>query len=210
MLQLDHLVIVAPTLEVGSDYVEARLGVRPWYGGEHRELGTHNMLLRIGDDLFLEVIATNPKSAHVGPRVFGITEYWPEVSWPTEGCLTTWVGRTLDLRQMHSIHHRMMGEIKSVTRGTRHWQMAIPADGSLPHNGFIPTAVQYEPNMIPAKHMPENGLQLRELRIEHQQAMMLQEVYDEWKVQGTIKIVTSERSRLTALIETPKGVVELS
>ena len=44
----DHLVVVAPDLRQGCDWVEERLGVRPQPGGKHVAMGTHNALLSLG------------------------------------------------------------------------------------------------------------------------------------------------------------------
>ncbi|HCV79405.1 VOC family protein, partial [Pseudomonas oryzihabitans] len=52
--RLDHLVIVAPTLAAGARYVEERLGVALQPGGQHARMGTHNLLLGLGDG-YLEV-----------------------------------------------------------------------------------------------------------------------------------------------------------
>src|SRR3546814_14325236 len=59
---IDHIVITAPSLAEGAAYVESVLGVAPQPGGEHTRMGTHNMVLRLGDDVYLEVIAINPKA----------------------------------------------------------------------------------------------------------------------------------------------------
>ena len=40
--RLDHLTVVAPSLEVGSAYVEAALGVAPGAGRAHPGMATHN------------------------------------------------------------------------------------------------------------------------------------------------------------------------
>ena len=57
---IDHLTITAPSLERGAAFVAEALGVALQPGGEHPRMGTHNQLLRLGDDCYLEVIAANP------------------------------------------------------------------------------------------------------------------------------------------------------
>ena len=52
--RLDHLVIVSPSLEAGVEYVRETLGVAPEAGGERPRMGTHNAVLRLGDDIRLE------------------------------------------------------------------------------------------------------------------------------------------------------------
>ncbi|MCD0504910.1 VOC family protein, partial [Bordetella petrii] len=54
---LDHIAVAAPDLASGADWVERALGVRPQRGGAHPRMGTHNLLLRLGPDVYLEVIA---------------------------------------------------------------------------------------------------------------------------------------------------------
>src|SRR5690606_31926871 len=59
---IDHRVVTAPTLEQGAAYVENAVGIVPQVGGEHPRMGTHNLVLRLGADVYLEVIAVNPKA----------------------------------------------------------------------------------------------------------------------------------------------------
>lgn len=60
---LDHITITAFSLEAGAAFVVDALGVAPQVGGEHPRMGTHNLLLRLGESMFLEVIAPNPAVA---------------------------------------------------------------------------------------------------------------------------------------------------
>jgi len=57
---LDHFVVAIDDLEIGIDAFEALSGVRPVYGGEHPALGTHNALVSLGRDHYLEIVAPRP------------------------------------------------------------------------------------------------------------------------------------------------------
>ena len=65
----DHFVVGIDELEKGIRAFEERTGVRPVFGGEHPALGTHNALVSLGPDQYLEILAPRP-GATVRP-VFG-------------------------------------------------------------------------------------------------------------------------------------------
>lgn len=58
--KMDHIVIAADTLRQGTAYVREWLGIEIPYGGVHGRMGTHNHIMQLGSDMFLEVIAINP------------------------------------------------------------------------------------------------------------------------------------------------------
>ena len=59
--QIDHIVVVAHTLEQGVAWCEATLGITPEAGGEHPQFGTHNCLFKIATPnyplAYFEIIA---------------------------------------------------------------------------------------------------------------------------------------------------------
>src|SRR5580765_6708474 len=94
--RLDHITVVAPSLEVGSAYVEAALGVPPGPGRTHPGMATHNLLLALGSDVYLEVISPDPGAAPVGrPRWFGLDHVLPG----SNARLAAWVASTEDIAQ---------------------------------------------------------------------------------------------------------------
>lgn len=45
--QIDHLVVMAASLDQGVQWCEDTLGITPGPGGEHEKYGTHNRLFKI-------------------------------------------------------------------------------------------------------------------------------------------------------------------
>ncbi|MFZ2307678.1 MAG: VOC family protein [Rhodoferax sp.] len=72
-MTVDHLVVMAASLEQGVAWCEATLGVTPGLGGEHPLMGTHNRLLTIATpdfpQAYLEIIAVKPNEGLGGSVV---------------------------------------------------------------------------------------------------------------------------------------------
>ena len=60
MSKLDHIVFGAASLEEGTTYIENKLKTKLSDIGYHDFMGTHNRVLRIGNNVYLEVIAIDP------------------------------------------------------------------------------------------------------------------------------------------------------
>src|SRR5215471_3447822 len=74
MFALDHITVAALSLEDGVAFASATLGVSIPPGGAHVQMATHNHLLRLGDTLFLEVIAPDPSASVARPRWFALDD----------------------------------------------------------------------------------------------------------------------------------------
>ncbi|MDQ5946917.1 MAG: hypothetical protein QG619_2348, partial [Pseudomonadota bacterium] len=136
--QIDHLAVTAPSLAAGSAFVQEVLGVAPQAGGEHPRMGTHNLLLRLGDSLFLEVIAANPQvPAPDRPRWFGLDHVAPD----TLPVLSTWVVRSTDIHASTAAATEPLGIVEPMSRGALDWLITFPADGSSPLDGVAPALI---------------------------------------------------------------------
>ena len=88
---MDHMTIIAPSLELGVEYVRQTLGVSPQSDGEHPRMGTHNYLLKLAEKFYLEVIAINPNAPQPNRQCwFELDKLDP--SQPIR--LATWIART--------------------------------------------------------------------------------------------------------------------
>lgn len=206
---VDHLTITAPSLASGLEYVRQALGVTPQAGGEHPRMGTHNLLLKLGDSVFLEVISVNPEAPSPNrPR-------WYELDRPDLNSgprLATWVVRTNDIGAAAAASPVSMGSIEPMSRGQLNWHITIPADGSLPLQGIVPTLIQWDSNPHPASTLQNQGCSLVKLEGFHSEVDrvfgMLRSVgfRDGFSI---FFLPQGKRPYLIAHIQTPAGLRKL-
>lgn len=206
---VDHITITSPTLSAGSAYVLKTLGVAPQAGGEHPRMGTHNLLLRLGDALFLEVISPNPAvPPPQRPRWFELDH----LSANATPALTTWVVRTEDIHASQIACSERLGMIEPMTRGALNWLITIPADGSVPCDGVAPALIQWHTESHPAARLQDVGLSLGMLEVFHPQPLRMEKLLASIGLEGPVSIRKAEngaRPRLVAHINTPEGLRQL-
>lgn len=204
---IDHIVITSPTLEAGAELVEKVLGVRPQKGGEHPRMGTHNLLLRLGDSVYLEVISPDPAAKKPErPRWFALDDL--EIDAPPS--LKTWVVRTEDIHVTAKIGSEPIGDIASMSRGDLNWFITIPQNGSIPIHGGAPALIQWHVKSHPASRLTDHGLSLSKLQIFHPEPERLSNFLGSIHLEGNVEVLSEGSARLVAHIKTPDGVRELS
>ncbi len=62
---IDHLLVGCSNLDEGIAYVERLSGYRAVYGGAHQGRGTHNALLKMGPNSYLEILAPDPQQGEL-------------------------------------------------------------------------------------------------------------------------------------------------
>ena len=202
---LDHITITAPDLVSGAAYVKALSGVDPQPGGEHVRMGTHNMFVRLGPTLFLEIIAVNPDAVQpLRPRWFALDTLTPD----SKPRLSNWVARTTDIQTALSQTRENLGSIEPMSRGSNHWLITIPQDGCLPLDGIAPALIEWHTANHPAAGMLDMGMSLLELELLHPDAARISQLMQDLNMQGNIKVKSlsaGQPPQLIAHIMTPLG-----
>ncbi len=168
-LKLDHITVVARSLEEGCAYIKSALGVDMPEGGAHPRMGTHNKLMSLGDDVFLELIAIDPDAnAPDRPRWFNLDAF------DDEPRLGTWVVGTDNIDATLARLPPVSGCAHEITRGDLTWLISIPDDGTMPLDGGFPTLIEWPDGPHPATGMTDLGCRLAALTIEHPEAAIIE------------------------------------
>lgn len=225
--QIDHLVVLAQTLEQGAQWCEATLGITPGPGGEHASCGTHNRLFKIATPAnpfaYLEIIAIDPhaKGPPQGKRWFDLDDAALQAAVATEPRLVHWVANTSDIQaarialKAQGVDRGPVVHAKRHSRkGVLHWQITVRDDGQRLFNGALPSLIQWgkadeaEPMRLhPRNSLPRSGVSLQSLSITHPSADKLQAAYAAIGLEGVA--LQTGPANITAELRTPKGVVRL-
>lgn len=219
--QLDHLVVLADTLEHGAAWCEATLGVTPGPGGKHPLFGTHNRLLAVGSERFprayLELIAVDPLAEPAGGRTrwFDIDDTGLRAQVRTHGPrLIHWVARVTDLARATAALAAQgiaRGERLQASRmtpnGLLEWQITVRPDGQRLFGGCLPTLIEWGA-VHPADGMPASGLCLHALRVAHPDAARLRAAL---AAVGLVDIAVdaAPAPAIEVVLDTPHGSVTL-
>lgn len=199
MLALDHLAVSCLTLDEGTAAVEAALGVPLAGGGQHPHMATHNRLLSLGPDLYLEVIAPDPaRPRPAWPRWFDLDRF-------TGGPrLTNWICRCTDLAAELALSPAGTGTPVALTRGDFSWQMAVPETGILPFDNAFPALIQWEGTAHPAPGLPDCGVRLAGLEILHPKGNALRDALRD-RLPDVRVTITEGPQAMRATFATPQG-----
>ena len=173
-------------------------------------MGTHNLLVRVGNTLCLEVIAPNPVApAPSRPRWFALDTLRPN----TAPSLAAWVARTSDIHAVAAASSEPLGNIEPMTRGTLSWLITIPPDGSLPFDGIAPALIEWQTEVHTAAKLQDQGLSLASLELFHPEPKRISRLLVSLGLEGPVSVLpasSGSRPRLVAHINTPLGIRSLS
>jgi hypothetical protein len=68
MHKLDHIVFGSFTLDEGTEYVENKLQTKLSDIGYHKDMGTHNRVIKISERVYLEIISIDPEKKNLKNR----------------------------------------------------------------------------------------------------------------------------------------------
>lgn len=206
--ELDHIAVIAPDLAQGVAWLRDALGVEAPPGGKHPEMGTHNHLLSLGPDVYLEVIALDPEApSPPHRRWFGLDDREAVAAhWRAGRHLRAYAASCSGMAATIGGLAATFGAPMRISRGDRSWTFAVRPDGELPLGGALPCLIDWGERGTPAPAMPDLGLRLAALRIETPDPDAVAAGLDAIGMARTPEIRRGPEVRLTASIATPNGV----
>ena len=211
MLHLDHLTVVAPTLSEGVAHVRDCLGLDVPFGQRHAYMGTHNHLLRLGDAIYLEIVALDPEGSRPArPRWFGLDDQKSvRADWDSGRRLRGWVARADAIDQVIAGREGVFGKKVSLPWSEPTFDFAIPDDGSLPLGGAAPSLIDRRGKLRSMATIADMGARLEAFSLEHPDAAAIIALYRELDLDRQPTITRGDVPRYRARISTPSGLREL-
>jgi len=204
VLSLDHITIIAPSLAEGVDHVRACLDIDVPFGTKHPDMGTHNHRLRLGETVYLEIIAVDPDARRPsGPRWFTLDDTAAvRRHWQNGERLRAWVASTDDIDAVLAAHGDLLG---GKMRIGGQLQFSVLADGRQPRGGVAPCVIDRAGQSPPSAKMPDLGARLRDIVIEHPSPAEVTALYGELGIASAPRVQEGPRFRYVATIETARG-----
>ena len=166
MHKLDHVVIAANNLDEGTSYVENKLNVKLSNIGYHRDMGTHNRVVKISKSVYLEVISIDPNCGHLNTkRWFNLDSLKLQSQLRKSPQVIGYVIENVDIKIL-----KYYEPFFKASRGEYKWKFAMPDSNAgiladQTHlNGIIPSLINWESEK-PIYKMQDNHLNLEKLEI---------------------------------------------
>ena len=204
-MQIDHIVYAVPDFEAAIEQLEKIVGIRPTFGGYHAFKGTKNVLVNLGNQCYLEILAVDETNLNIKPP------RWMGVDLITEPKITRWSLKSVDWKQESKVlksYHAEMGIMKDGKRETADgdlltWRMLMPLAN--PAVELVPFFTDWQTSSI---HPTDNLLekcQLMDITFTHPTPELVQATFDKLNLNYTIQ--KGESSKIEITIDTPNGRV---
>ncbi len=213
--ELDHIVVAAKTLDVGRAWAREVLGVEATGGGKHTGLATHNTLIGLNANHYLEIIAIDPDAGEPNfPRWFGLDTQEVQSLIAHEPRLVAWVARVSGaddaIEQLAATPGNLANVVRPAVRGDFRWRFAFTADGVRPLSGALPHLIQWDVPIHPSDRLPNVGVSLSSLLVADADHESLARALATLSFRDPrVQVAQSSGAQLVATLVTPRGIVTL-
>lgn len=207
MRRIDHIAYAVPDLAKGCKDLEEKLGCQVIIGGRHLNNGTHNALVNLGNEIYLELLAIDQENIDIqAPR-------WMGVDIITEPRVTRWAIKSDDLtselanlkKYNEGLAQSFEGSRKKQDGTILRWHMALPLPS--PEIELAPFAVDWKDSIHPTKSLPDE-CELIGIEFKDPNPSAIHELFSTLDIERPV--MQSDRPEIKLIIKSPNGIVELS
>lgn len=204
--RIDHLIYGTPDLDATLEELEERFGIGASKGGRHPGEGTHNALYSLGPHVYLEIMAPDPGQPDPDrPRWLGIDDL-------DQPRLLTWVAKGTELQSLvteaagNGVHlgPALAGSRRQSDGSEIHWHVTDPH--VMIAGGVVPFFIDWRETIHPSRTAAQ-GLTLIGLRGEHPDPGATRKKLAALDLD--LQVAQAPVPGLVAMIESPRGVIEL-
>ena len=167
MFKIDHIVFGALSLEEGTQFIEKKLDTKLSNIGYHDFMGTHNRVLKIGKNIYFEVIAIDPKSKSLNhERWFNLDNKGLQEKLKKKPQIIGYVIETFNQKIL-----KYYSPFFKAVRGKYKWNFAMPKIendklySGLIENGVMPSLINWQSEK-PINKMKDSKFELENIEIE--------------------------------------------
>ena len=189
MHNLDHIVFGSFTLEEGTEFVENTLQAKLSDIGYHRDMGTHNRVIRISERVYLEVIAIDPEISNLNNRKwFNLDNSKLQSKLKKSPQI---IGYVIENNEINITKYQ--DPFFESSRDIYKWQFSMPTsnnnilDSEIIESGIIPSLISWESDK-PVYQMKKNQFELISFEIKLSETQ--QHFNDFFKSFGEIEYVS--------------------
>ena len=206
MNNIDHIVYTVQNLEQAIHDIEKQFGVMPVYGGKHQNQGTHNALLNLGNNCYLELLAPDPENKDIVPP------RWMGVDLITQPKITRWAIKSNAIQKDINILKAINPRLAKTKTGSRQkqdgsilkWKLSLPQPS--PEVEIIPFLIDWKDSQHPTIALPQH-CELINLQATHPNPQkMLTQLK---RLHSVIQVKQKNKIALIATIKTPSGLITL-
>ena len=205
-LNPDHFLLGCSSLETGIIFIKDLTGVEAMKGGRHPNIGTHNALISLGGNSYLEIIAPDPEATNLVPAYL----FLKELHTPS---LFLWAAGTDDMDELLKRIEKAGYPSSGINPGSRQrpdgsvlkWRaLSIETPVS---EGVVPFFIEWDKSSRHPSFDSPKGCTIVSFEIEYPEPAKLKEVFNQLTIDEPVK--RGEKAIIKLKIKSPKGIVSL-
>jgi len=203
--KIDHIVIGAENLISGTKYIEKKLDTKLFQGGEHKFMATHNKLLKLQKEIYLEVISSNPNvSAPSHPRWFSLDKLKTKKQLKKSPKSLCWILAVDNIKEAVENCGYYPGKIFQLSRDKLKWKVTLPNNGELIENGVLPFLIEWPKNIHPSNNLNKSNIVLNKISLFHPEIKKIKNILNNL-IQSDIIDISEGKPEVKFTLKTQNG-----